>query len=82
MARSIRLARAPAKAPASIPKTLPHNRLIRDGFHTPHNRPSDKGCRDTMWSGKKKMYSFNTILSQRNFGRLPRITETCHQKLG
>ena len=68
MACVLRLARAPAKAPASIPKTLPHNRLIRDGFHTPHNRPSDRGCRDTMWSGKEKMHSFNAVLETNEQG--------------
>ena len=39
----LRLAGASTEAPASVPKTLPHNRLIRDGFHTPHDRPSNKG---------------------------------------
>ena len=42
--------------------------LIRDGFHTPHNRPSDRGCRDIMWSGKEKMHSFNAVLETNEQG--------------
>ena len=64
----LRLAGASTEAPASVPKTLPHNRLIRDGFHTPHDRPSNKGWRDTLWSGKTKMYSFNTMLETNELG--------------
>ena len=63
-----RLAQAPIGPPGSVPKTLPHNRLIRDGTHTPRCRPSDKGVRDTMWSGKKKMYSHNNVLATNEIG--------------
>ena len=55
-----RLAQASTEVSVSISKTLPHNHLIRDGFHTPHNRPSDKNCRNYVWS-IKMMYSFTVL---------------------
>lgn len=64
----LRLAEVPASVLASLPKTLPHNRIIRDGTHTPACRPSDKGARDTMWSGKKKAFTFNTMLETNEAG--------------
>ena len=64
----LRLAGAPEAPAARVPKTLPHNRLITDGTHTPHCRPSNKGVRDTMWSGKKKMYSHNTVVDTNEIG--------------
>lgn len=42
--------------------------MIRDGTHTPCCRPSNEGVRDTMWSGKKKMYSYNNVLSTNELG--------------
>ena len=57
-----------------MPKTLPHNRLIRDGTHTPRCRPSNKGVRDTMWSGKKKMYSHNTVVEASEIGITVRLS--------
>lgn len=68
------LAGAPLKLAAKVPKTLPHNRLIRDGTHTPSCRPSNKGVRDTMWSGKKKMYSHNTVVEASEIGITVRLS--------
>ena len=64
----LHLAQASTARLASVSKTLPHNRIIRDGTHTPHCRPSDENVRDPMWSGKKKMYSFNTLVDSNERG--------------
>ena len=64
----LRLAQAPEGLASAVPKTLPHNRLLRDGFHTPKCRPSNKGERDTTWSGKKKAHTLNTVLEANEYG--------------
>lgn len=44
-------------------RTLPHNRILRDGTHVPIGRPHDKKTRDEHWSTKKKEYTQNTVLA-------------------